>query len=768
MSDRIWMHVLPPETRSLRMGAFVGLAILTGTYLFVLYETTIVVATPWRFLLVSGAAVVAAVGMAGAMSTRGAAHLTVIGSVIAFAVYIHLVPGGWAFVLSGTSLVGDVVILAMGTTILSIVSVDLWVLAVAPGPVFLSWYLAIESRYAAAAGVGISPVVFLVLTGDLGSDLALLGVVAAVAVVGCGELAWMRARVPEVDLLAMVIACMLIASLAITVVPATDAQFSTPEDPEDDPGITTEASFVETDGSMTITGSPSLSPEVRYTIEADQPANWRVDGYDRYTGDGWVQSGEGQPFQDVPATGEDESVLEVQAEIDGIERMPALYEPRTVDGVTSVVQTPEDGLRTGNTINAGDTYRVTSVEPNATAETGDDDEWWTYDSDLEDRYTQLPSDTPDRVETFTSELTANASSPLEAAVIVEQYIIQSNEYSLDVSAPSGDIADEQIFERDAGYCAYFATTMAVMLRTQDIPARMVTGYSTGEQVDEDRWVVRGMNAHAWVEVYIPGTGWVEFDPTPSAPYDDVREDVLEEARDAGDENVDTEESGQGWSPPETNETDAAMTEEEIEAYCDDSQAVMRGNISVADAVMVCSDDEIENMAGIGANQTMPTDQEQMHLYRELAARTVGDSAPQEQPEEDDLLPPVEWMGIGLGLGIGAVASMRRLGVTRKLHYGIAVRWQGSSGDPIVATIRAWDRLEMYLAREYAPRESNESVRQYLARLDRQYPIDARTIDVAKAYERARYGEEELSPEIARETVATVDDVVGRSIDSLGR
>lgn len=70
---------------------------------------------------------------------------------------------------------------------------------------------------------------------------------------------------------------------------------------------------------------------------------------------------------------------------------------------------------------------------------------------------------------------------------------------------------------DAGYCTYYATTMVTMLRSQGVPARFVVGYTTGEQVGDDRYRVRGLNSHAWVQVYFPDVGWVRFDPTPAGP-----------------------------------------------------------------------------------------------------------------------------------------------------------------------------------------------------------------------------------------------------------
>ena len=63
-----------------------------------------------------------------------------------------------------------------------------------------------------------------------------------------------------------------------------------------------------------------------------------------------------------------------------------------------------------------------------------------------------------------------------------------------------------------GFCQWYASTMAVVLRNVGIPARIVEGFLPGERSGSDE-VIRNNNAHAWVEVYFPGYGWVTFDPT---------------------------------------------------------------------------------------------------------------------------------------------------------------------------------------------------------------------------------------------------------------
>src|SRR5438445_5322114 len=72
-----------------------------------------------------------------------------------------------------------------------------------------------------------------------------------------------------------------------------------------------------------------------------------------------------------------------------------------------------------------------------------------------------------------------------------------------------------LFQRKQGHCEYFASSMAVMLRSLGIPSRLVNGFRTGEFNDlTSQYVVRASNAHSWVEAFFPGYGWIAFDPTP--------------------------------------------------------------------------------------------------------------------------------------------------------------------------------------------------------------------------------------------------------------
>ncbi|MCB1221802.1 MAG: hypothetical protein H7A35_07930 [Planctomycetales bacterium] len=92
-------------------------------------------------------------------------------------------------------------------------------------------------------------------------------------------------------------------------------------------------------------------------------------------------------------------------------------------------------------------------------------------------------------------------------------------YSRQFEAPVGDqeITEAFCLGTRQGYCRYFSSAMAVLCRLNGVPARVVTGYSPGEySLVENAYVYRASNAHAWVEVYIDGHGWIEVDPTPAS------------------------------------------------------------------------------------------------------------------------------------------------------------------------------------------------------------------------------------------------------------
>jgi protein-glutamine gamma-glutamyltransferase len=121
-----------------------------------------------------------------------------------------------------------------------------------------------------------------------------------------------------------------------------------------------------------------------------------------------------------------------------------------------------------------------------------------------------------RIGELACRLTAGVKSPLKQAQAIETHLKTHYHYTLDL--PSTSVADPLtnfLFERRQGHCEYFASAMAVMVRTLGIPSRVATGFQGGVFNSTSGWyLIRASDAHSWVEVYLPRQGWTTFDPTP--------------------------------------------------------------------------------------------------------------------------------------------------------------------------------------------------------------------------------------------------------------
>jgi transglutaminase-like putative cysteine protease len=140
-----------------------------------------------------------------------------------------------------------------------------------------------------------------------------------------------------------------------------------------------------------------------------------------------------------------------------------------------------------------------------------------YPSDVTSSYLELPP-VDGRIPRLAEQITASANNNYDKARALEAYLRTHFGYTLQMSrtVPHDPLANF-LFERKQGHCEYFASSMAVMLRTQGIPSRVVNGFRSGEFNDlTSQYVVRASNAHSWVEAYFPTYGWVAFDPTPDA------------------------------------------------------------------------------------------------------------------------------------------------------------------------------------------------------------------------------------------------------------
>ncbi|HMD69773.1 MAG TPA: DUF3488 and transglutaminase-like domain-containing protein [Bryobacteraceae bacterium] len=124
-----------------------------------------------------------------------------------------------------------------------------------------------------------------------------------------------------------------------------------------------------------------------------------------------------------------------------------------------------------------------------------------------------------RIGELARQFARGAAGDLEKAQAVERGLRTGYGYTLDLPRrkPADPLADF-LFTRKKGHCEYFASSMAVLLRSQGIPARLATGFQSGIYNPlTNLWLIRSSDAHAWVEAWIPDRGWTTFDPTPPGP-----------------------------------------------------------------------------------------------------------------------------------------------------------------------------------------------------------------------------------------------------------
>lgn len=141
-----------------------------------------------------------------------------------------------------------------------------------------------------------------------------------------------------------------------------------------------------------------------------------------------------------------------------------------------------------------------------------------YPAEVQERYLQLPKSYDMRIAQFASQISGNYQTRYDKAKAIETYLQTQFGYTLEMKATGDEPLADFLFNVREGHCEYFATAMAVMLRTQGIAARVINGFQQGEfNETAGAYIVRQRDAHSWVEIYFPqNDAWIEFDPTPFA------------------------------------------------------------------------------------------------------------------------------------------------------------------------------------------------------------------------------------------------------------
>jgi len=175
-------------------------------------------------------------------------------------------------------------------------------------------------------------------------------------------------------------------------------------------------------------------------------------------------------------------------------------------------------MQADNIIHAGESYQVKAIESNPTIldlqQAGEEYPDWVLR-----HYLQVPGNLSSEISTLAARLVSGKDTVFDKATAITNYLRREITYSKVVSRPpfGADILAWFLLDYKQGYCNYYATAEVILLRSAGIPARMVVGFAQGERVPGQRNVltVKQNDAHAWPEVYFPGIGWVEFEPTTS-------------------------------------------------------------------------------------------------------------------------------------------------------------------------------------------------------------------------------------------------------------
>ena len=297
-----------------------------------------------------------------------------------------------------------------------------------------------------------------------------------------------------------------------------------------------ESRWVNFQRTLTLGGAVNLSNTPVLEVKAEQPYYWRAVSYDQYTGAGWVDTdkvelaltGSNARLQPASYALQQEFTYTVRFLEPGEGMLfftgqplrvgfPARARLSYLPGADATPSLDVSVLYAAATLRRNSSYtgvsRVSAAGWNQLRADGTDYPGWVV------RYLQLPSTLPDRIRRLSREVTAEASTPYDRVQALQDYLrrITYDQY-ISAPPPGRDVVDWFLFESRKGYCDYYASAMAVMCRAIGIPARVVQGYSTGEFIAASQtYRVRQMNAHAWVEVFFPHFGWIEFEPTSSQP-----------------------------------------------------------------------------------------------------------------------------------------------------------------------------------------------------------------------------------------------------------
>ena len=262
----------------------------------------------------------------------------------------------------------------------------------------------------------------------------------------------------------------------------------------------------------------ALSDGAVFAVSVTAPSYWQGAVFDTFDGTTWTVTGVAAaaptgPAPDSPTRTDTVRVLSAQA----LDVVLAPGQATAYNGPgRAVVDADGTSRLTGASAAPPWTYAVTSVNAAASAAVLTSAAGTGSADPTDPKWTAVEAGLPSRVRALAAQLTGPAGTRYDAVTAVEEYLRSHETYDLNSPVPAVgvDAVDDFLFGSHHGFCEQFATAAVVMLRSVGIPTRLVTGYSHGDLTSEaGERVMRGVDAHAWIQVWYPGTGWVASDPT---------------------------------------------------------------------------------------------------------------------------------------------------------------------------------------------------------------------------------------------------------------
>lgn len=292
--------------------------------------------------------------------------------------------------------------------------------------------------------------------------------------------------------------------------------------------------------TLTLGGERTVSDRLIMEVEAPSGRYWRAVAFDRFTGRQWINTAEGETTfrsnEPIPAaqwsarapvtqtitiripTGNILLAMPdvVQASIPvAALQQPLAYADLAGPDSTDQAESELTWARSRITLEAGESYHVISSQTTVTVRELREAGFIEYPAQALDRYLQLPVTFSPRVAELAEQVMADETTTYDKVKALERHL-RTYAYDEGIAAPASDEDPLEyfLFDIQRGYCDYYASAMAAMLRSQGIPARAASGYAEGTYDPEiGTYLVTERDAHTWVEVYFPPFGWIEFEPT---------------------------------------------------------------------------------------------------------------------------------------------------------------------------------------------------------------------------------------------------------------